>query len=117
MRALPTGVNFLDKLSKHLIPITSGFSNGSSKGPIPGLNLTFKFIAHGTIKISENIIAASKPNRVIGCKVTAEACFGFKQNEIKSFCFARMRDIHLNIFQLVALSKLVSVLIYCRLKL
>ena len=59
-------------------------------GPIPGSNLTFKFIAHGTIRISENIIAASKPNRVIGCIVTVEACSGFKHNEIKSFCDARM---------------------------
>ena len=81
---------FSFKFSKQLKINYSGFSNGSSTGPIPGLNLTFKFIAHGTIKISENIIAASKPKRVIGCKVTAEACSGFKQSEIKSFCNARM---------------------------
>ena len=103
---------------KHFKLISSGFSNGSSMGPIPGSNLTFKFIAHGTIKISENIIAASKPNRVIGCKVTAEACSGFKQNDIKSFFAMHVwHDILLNISQLVASSKSEFVLIYYRLKL
>ena len=45
-------------------------------GPNPFSNLTSCPKPYGNIKISEKIIAASNPNRFIGCKVTSEAIFG-----------------------------------------
>ena len=44
-------------------------SIGSSFGPSPATNVTFLPSACGTTRISENRIAASKPNRLIGCSV------------------------------------------------
>ena len=43
-------------------------SSGSSRGPSPATKRTFWPSACGITRISENKIAASKPNRRIGCK-------------------------------------------------
>ena len=47
---------------------------GSSRGPSPSTNLTPWPSASGTIRISENKIAASKLYLRIGCSVTSAAC-------------------------------------------
>ena len=61
-------------LAKRLIP--SGTPSASSLGPSPSTNLTFCFIASGTTRMSENRVAASRPNGLIGCSVTYAASFG-----------------------------------------
>ena len=46
--------------------------------PTPVMKWTFLFRAQGTIKISEKMIAASKSNRLIGCKVYFTGFFGIE---------------------------------------
>jgi hypothetical protein len=48
------------------------------RGPSPSSNVTFMPSASGITRISENRIAASKPNRRIGCSVTSAANFGVR---------------------------------------
>ena len=51
-------------------------SSGSSRGPSPASNVTVRPSACGTTRMSENRIAASKPKRRIGCKVTSVGQLG-----------------------------------------
>ena len=82
--ASATGVILFEKSSIKFCEITSSGDKGVHFGPSPVMKCTFRFNAHGTIKISEKIIAASKPKRLIGCNVTSLALSGVKQKEIKS---------------------------------
>jgi len=50
----------------------------SSRGPSPASNVTGWPNASGTTKISENKIAASNRNRLIGCSVASAARAGVK---------------------------------------
>ena len=58
--------------------IAAGSSSGSSLGPSPLSKRTVRPSACGTTRMSENKIAASNPNRRIGCSVTSAASFGAK---------------------------------------
>ena len=60
--ASPTGAREVFKASRDDTSISDTFSNGSSNGPVPVTNRTFLFKAHGTSRISEKMMAASKPN-------------------------------------------------------
>ena len=66
-----------------------GSLSGSSRGPSPSTNQTLRPRASGTTRMSENKIAASKPKRRTGCKVTSVANSGVKQRSRKPPAFAR----------------------------
>ena len=66
-----------------------GISIGSSFGPSPATNATLRPSACGITRISENRIAASKPKRRIGCKVTSAASSGEKQRSRNPPAFSR----------------------------
>ncbi len=55
---------------------SSAVSIGVSRGPSPLSNPTVWPSASGITRMSENRIAASKPNRRIGCKVASMASLG-----------------------------------------
>ena len=54
----------------------SAVVTGFSFGPWPLSKAVGRPSASGTTKMSENRMAASKPNRRIGCSVTSAASFG-----------------------------------------
>ena len=87
--AVATGASFGAISAIMASVISSPVSIGSSFGPSPVINLTLRPRAHGTIRMSEKIIAASNPKRSIGCNVTSTAFSGFRQKEIKSGSDAR----------------------------
>ena len=66
--------------------IVSPTSGGASCGPSPAAKLTVCPSACGMTRMSENRIAASKPNRRIGCNVTSAASSGVKHRSRKLAC-------------------------------
>ncbi len=63
---------------------------GDKRGPSPASNVNFCPSAWGTTRISENRIAASKPNRRTGCSVTSAASRGLKHKSRNDPAFARI---------------------------
>jgi hypothetical protein len=62
----------------------------SNFGPSPSTKYRPRPIASGTVRMSENRIAASRSKRSSGCSVTSQASSGFVARPMKLPAFARV---------------------------
>src|SRR6266851_5431804 len=85
-----TGANaFISKSVASLSRAVAEMIAGDKRGPSPASNVNFCPSAWGTTRISENRIAASKPNRRTGCSVTSASSTGLKHKSRNDPAFAR----------------------------
>src|SRR6266849_1720942 len=85
-----TGANkFISKSVASLPNAAADMIVGDKHGPSPASNVSFCPRAWGTTRISENRIAASKPNRRTGWSVTSAASAGLKHKSRNDPALAR----------------------------